>query len=127
MGNSRDEPGPFNRSTVSEETQQLSEDIVYQGLASTRRRRLLYTLREETTCTVGELVMTLVEWEGAQEEPTEDERRKKRIALVHSDLPLLADAELVAYDRKNEVVKVKPLDPLIDAILTRSVDSDTGP
>mgnify|MGYP000377401670 CR=1 FL=1 len=127
MGDNREESAPYDRSTRLEKPQQLSNDKIYQGLASTRRRRLLYVLREETECTVDDLAEILTEWEDANGNPSPDDHKKVRIKLVHSDLPLLADAELIAYDRENQLVRAEPLHPLFEAVISRSIDAEAAP
>ena len=127
MGDSRDKSAPFERGSKPEEPQQLSDDQIYRGLASTRRRQLLYTLREESECTVDELAIILAKWEDADGSPSETDRKQMRIKLVHSDLPLLADAETIAYDRENEIVRSETLHPLFEAVITRSIDEDAAP
>ena len=127
MGNDRDEADPLYRSTNLERPQLLSEDQLYRALASTRRRRLLYSLREVGECTVDDLAALLVQWEGRDPGRNADEQSQLHIKLVHSDLPLLADAGVVSYNRENETVAPKPLDPLLDALISRSVDPDNAP
>lgn len=125
MGDSPDESDCFERGARLDRPQQLSEDILYRGLASTRRRRLLYTLREKGECSVDELATLLSYWEHGEEEANDEDRIL--IELIHSDLPLLADADVIRYDEDGETVKAKPLDPIVDSLLSRSVDPNKAP
>jgi DNA-binding transcriptional ArsR family regulator len=127
MGDSRDESVPFDRSSGIEKPQQLRNDQVYRGLGSTRRRRLLHVLRERQECTVDELAGALAQWDDAGGERSTNEQKRVQIKLVHTDLPLLAEAGIVGYDRESEVVRSEPLHPLLDAVISRSVDPDTAP
>jgi hypothetical protein len=104
----------------------LSEDSLYRGLASTRRRRLLYTLRENGKYDIDELAATLSEWESAGARGA-DHQDRILIELVHSDLPLLAEADVIRYDADNESVEAKPIHPIVDSLLSRSVDADKAP
>lgn len=103
-----------------------SDDRVYRALASTQRRHLLYFLLEQQESTVEEIATVLTGW-GATERGTmgtADDRRQLVIGLVHVHLPILAEAGLVTHDRQSGTVRIESLDPSVQDLVRRSVESD---
>lgn len=94
----------------SMETKQPSLAHLLELLANRRRRYALYYLDEvETTVvTLDELTDQLVEWEhewDGYEDSMDTHRESVRIALHHNHLPRLADAALIDYDDRTEIVR----------------------
>jgi hypothetical protein len=86
-----------------------SFDELFDLLAENRRRYALYTLvgTEDGLVEVDRLVDDVVIWEGrTDEEPITDSLRE-RIAeeLREKHLPRLADADVVEYDERSDIVR----------------------
>lgn len=58
---------------------------------------------------------------------TATDRDRIRTALDHVHLPLLADVGLVEYDRQRDTVAFEPVDPFLEALIDRGVDSGPRP
>ena len=104
----------------------LDDDDLYRALASTRRRRLLYILLVEEESTVQKLATVLTGW-GTTETgrmATPEDRRDIITALEHHHLPLLAESELVTYDRQSGTVALCPVDQAVADLISRSVESE---
>ncbi len=109
----------------ADRTPRLSDDRLYRALASTRRRRLLYLLLEKGESTVENVVTVLTGW-NATETGTmkeKDDREHIAISLEHVHLPLLAETDLVDYDRESGTVRVEPLDAAVKDLIRRSVEA----
>ena len=118
-----------NRRGQLEGTPRLSDDQFYLALASTQRRRLLYVLLDEKESTVGELATVLAGWEATETGTMGkvDDRDRLVIELKHVHLPRLVDAGVVTHDPQRDTVRIESLDPLIEDLLSRSVESDRPP
>ncbi|MEF8821021.1 MAG: hypothetical protein V5A52_01975 [Halovenus sp.] len=104
----------------------LDDDELYRALASRRRRRLLYMLLVEEESTVQKLATVLAGW-GATETgrmATPEDRRDILTALEHHHLPLLAESDLITYDRRSGVVSLGPVDQPVADLISRSVESE---
>lgn len=102
-----------------------SDDRVYRALASTQRRRMLSFLLEEGESTVEEIATMLTGWEATVRGTmrTGDDHRRIVIGLVHVHLPILAEAGLVTHDRQSGTVRIGSLDPSVEDLVRRSVES----
>ncbi|THE65019.1 hypothetical protein D8Y22_10460 [Salinadaptatus halalkaliphilus] len=84
------------RTTVSSD----ELDAVFEAIADPQRRRALSTLKHQyQPTTVDALAAEIVASETTEESRLPAATERVRTSLVHADLPLLADAGLVAYER----------------------------
>lgn len=108
----------------------LSEDELYRALAAQRRRQLLYLLhRGDRERSVEELSILLAGWEATERGrmTTADDRYRIHAELHHIHLPLLADLDILDYDREDKAVRLAYLpEPLAESI-DQSVDADAAP
>jgi DNA-binding transcriptional ArsR family regulator len=80
-------------------------DTVYRVLADRRRRAVLRFLVDRSgTATVDELTDWL--WERERGQHGTDSRSRIAVDLYHTELPMLADADVVEYDREEESVSL---------------------
>jgi len=107
-------------------TAQLSDDTLYEALASENRRRTVFFLLDEKETTVETLATVLAGWAadetGSMSSPAD--RDRIRIELVHNHLPRLEAAGLVSYDAQEGDIRITSLDPLLAALISKSVDSE---
>lgn len=106
-------------------------DRVFEGIATERSRRVLYSLADTEVGTIDGLVEEVVEREvGLPAEMTSEERRKHiRTDLIHTHLPRLADLEIVEYDPDEGTVDYGDPPPRLDEFLAvfRSMETRPGP
>jgi hypothetical protein len=98
----------------------LSQDNVFDALASRRSRYVLLTLRESGgPVEVDELVDTVAAWETGKPIDLVSEEHCKRVytSLCHSQLPKLAMMGLIEYDEDDSVVARGPYAEQVDAYL----------
>jgi hypothetical protein len=98
----------------------LSQDNVFDALASRRSRYVLLTLREsDGAIEVDELVDTVAAWETGKPIDLVSEEHCERVytSLCHSQLPKLAMMGLIEYDEGDEVVARGPYAEQVDAYL----------
>jgi hypothetical protein len=119
-------PEEKRRDSGSASVPRLSDDRFYRALASTQRRRLLWYLLTGEEITVENAATVLSGWEAADtgRMQTPDDRTQVLLELVHSDLPLLAEADLIAYDSESGLLQIEPLDPAVEQLLVESVESE---
>jgi len=93
-------------------------DVLYNALARTERRRMLYALLEQPETTLDALTDVLAGWEATESGAVGPVRWDRLNAnLVHTHLPILADADLVEYDRDTGEVSLADLsDPVREQI-----------
>lgn len=87
--------------------QERSADRASLGaLAHPRRRWIVDTLRDDGALEVGELATRATAWENdsTTDAVDRDDQQRTMVELIHVDLPVLADAELVEYDPAARVV-----------------------
>lgn len=85
-------------------------DTLFQALAKQKRRRLLGYLLEVPGASVGELADVLAGWRATESTVvTESEREQIVVELRHVHLPMLAGADIVAYDSDAEAVRLVDL------------------
>lgn len=91
-------------------------DTLFRVLTDRRRRRLLSVLASEPELELDELTDILAGAESTSDGPTgPEEWRRVKIALVHTHLPMLADADLLSYD--DETVRRGDRPEVFEAVL----------
>ncbi|SIR51651.1 hypothetical protein SAMN05421858_2600 [Haladaptatus litoreus] len=105
----------------------LSQDALFDALASRRSRYILHYLRrEEPPVTLPDLVDTIAAWE--MDKPidlvSDEHRRNVYMSLQHTQLPKLAMAGLVQYDDDRELVDSGVHSEQADAYLDIAVARD---
>ena len=105
----------------------LSQDNVFDALASKRSRYVLVALREaEGHLDLRELVDTVAAWETGKPIDLVSEEHCKRVftSLRHSQLPKLATMGLVEYDEADDLVRRGPYAEQADAYLDIAASRD---
>lgn len=90
-------------------------DDVLQTLGVARRREMLRRL-DDAQCPVA---LADIAHEIADHEHTPDNLERVRVALHHSDVPLLSEANLIEYSPDRETVALAPLarTPVVQTII----------
>lgn len=119
---------PTTQSEAEDLPPRLNGDEFYRALASFQRRRLLYYLLETPKSTVDELATVLSGWEATSSGTihTQADRSKYRAELVHSHLPLLADAGLIESVPDTGSVRIEPLHHRVKEIIRQSIAAEDG-
>lgn len=105
----------------------LSQDNVFDALASKRSRYVLLALRAaDGPVEIDELVDTVAAWETDKPIDLVSEEHCKRVftSLRHSQLPKLAMMRLVEYDEEQSVVERGPYAEQVDAYLDIAASRD---
>lgn len=79
----------------------------YELLGNDRRRRTLVQLRAAGRCSLAELTDAVVRRETSERPPPERLRQSVYNSLRQTHLPRLAAADVVAYDRDRQVVRLR--------------------
>lgn len=82
-----------------------SVDIVLETLASRRRRYALYYLQDQTTATLQEVSLQVTAWEKGVSIQTTDFDDRIYADFYHRHLPKLADANMIEYDPRQELIR----------------------
>lgn len=109
--------------TLPHRSSKLEPSTVFDVLADGRRRRILATLSDRDE-PVSERALA----EGVGEGPGDGDRAssKERVALRHTHLPRLDDADLIEWDRESGIVVPTDLlhrDGLIERVVERATDA----
>jgi hypothetical protein len=129
MGEHHDHTPTSGRERGREGGPRLSDDGLYDALASTVRRRLLYLLLIEEETTVDRIATVLVGWDtaGSGTMATPDDRERIVLELEHNHLPCLDDNGFIDYESEDGRVSVEPLaDPVVD-LIRRSIETERSP
>ncbi|WP_266079092.1 DUF7344 domain-containing protein [Haladaptatus caseinilyticus] len=121
---SRAAPSP---SGPSANVPSLSQDALFDALASRRSRYILHYLRrEETPVTLPDIVDTVAAWEMDKsiDLVSDEHRRNVYMSLQHTQLPKLAMAGLVQYDDDRELVDKGVHSEQADAYLDIAISRD---
>lgn len=105
----------------------LSQDALFNALASRRSRYILHHLRsEETPVTLADLVDIVAAWETDKsiDLVSDEHRHNVSMSLQHTQLPKLAMAGLVQYDDERELVDKGVHAEQADAYLDIAVERD---
>lgn len=98
----------------------LSPSLLFELLASRRRRRILRYLAEtDGPVFLDELAVHIADHEDDQQDWT-----LIAVTLVHFHLPQLADADLVSFDRDTHIVEAGPAIPHAARCLALVADWD---
>ncbi|KZN25254.1 hypothetical protein A4G99_01695 [Haladaptatus sp. R4] len=103
-GSSRATASPAGPST---DVPPLSQDALFDALASRRSRYILHNLRsEDTPVTLDTIVDTVAAWEMDKsiDLVSDEHRRNVLMSLQHTQLPKLAMAGLVQYDEERSLI-----------------------
>lgn len=87
----------------------LSQDVVFDLLSSSRRRFVLYYLRQrDEPVELGDLASELAAWENdtAVDDLTDRQRKRVYVSLYQTHIPKLEDAGLVSYDSETGSVRL---------------------
>jgi len=123
------EEDPDQRTPTRKErlSSRLADDQFYRALASTQPRRILYYLLANGESTTEELASVLSGWEVTTTTATMHtpaDRSAILIQLVHQHLPLLADADLVDYDRDDSTVQIHSLHTRVESLIQQSIEAE---
>lgn len=105
----------------------LSQEALFDALASRRSRYVLHYLRrEETPVTIADLVEAVAAWETDKtiDLVSNEHRQNVHTSLHHTQLPKLAMAGLVQYDEDRELVDRGVYADQADAYLDIAVARD---
>ncbi len=103
-----------------EDSEPLSQDLVFDLLSSPRRRFVLHYLRSESdTIALTALADEVAAWEYETpvEELSDQERKRAYVSLYQTHIPKLADAGIVEYDTDSGEVALAQAASVIDAYL----------
>jgi len=99
---------PSDAGTVPEIPEHILElDYVFQSIAKSRRRYLLYTLESKTEWSVTELATKLVAWETDTPEKDVSQEKIDRMfaSLYHAHIPKLVDERVIEFDDETETIR----------------------
>jgi hypothetical protein len=84
----------------------LELEFVFEALANSRRRYLLYSLLSNTNLAVQNLATKLVAWERniPEERVTDPEREAMYASLYHTHIPKLVDLAIVEFEADEETI-----------------------
>lgn len=109
-------------------------DTIFDLLADSTRRRLLYYLREHGTATRSELVDVVTGWAATDCTTdvdgrdsglvTADDWTRNRVTLHHTHLPKLVDSGLVTDDDETAVVRLGEVPPWVEQCLDTAFEAD---
>ncbi|WP_313693056.1 DUF7344 domain-containing protein [Halorarum halobium] len=104
-GGETDASGPSGpRETINQGM--LDLEHVCETLAHSRRRYLIYSLKEDTEWSLRELATRVAAWEDDVPEAAVSEARRDRVyvSLYHTHVPKLRDEGVVAWDPGTETI-----------------------
>ncbi|MBV0902850.1 DUF7344 domain-containing protein [Haloarcula salina] len=104
----------------------LSADRIHDLLAAGRRRYTLYCLyMYANPIRLSDVAGQIVEWEyDAPADERLDERLAIYTSLYHIHVPKLAEADVVAYDRSDELIELGPNAEQIRPYLEQAAEID---
>ena len=84
----------------------LELDYVFQSIANSRRRYLLYTFESKTEWSVTELATKLVAWETEtpEKDVSQEEIDRMFASLYHAHIPKLVDERVIEFDADTETI-----------------------
>ncbi|ODR79509.1 hypothetical protein BG842_12355 [Haladaptatus sp. W1] len=111
---------PDDTETASEklsdaELPELSEDVlelnhVFQALAESRRRYLVYTLKSKTQWELTDIATKIASWEMdlPEHEVPGGEVERTYVSLYHAHVPKLVDEGVITFEKSTEVIRPGP-------------------
>jgi len=100
-------------------------DVLFQALATTMRRRMLWYVLANAETTTDELADVLAGWESTTAGVVgPSEREEIRIELHHVHLPLLVAADLIEYDSEAETIEVAAMPEPVREIIRHARQYD---
>lgn len=108
------------------DTEPLVPDEIFEILSNHRRRMVLYYLREHgNTATVKELAQEIaaMENEVAVEDVTSEQRKRVYVSLYQTHLPMMADLNVIKYDKEAGNVSLAEHTKNIDKHLSSDTES----
>ncbi|SIR92957.1 hypothetical protein SAMN05421858_4619 [Haladaptatus litoreus] len=96
-----------NAGTMPEIPEHILElDYIFQSIANSRRRYLLYTLESKTEWSVRELATKLVAWETEtpEKDVSQEEIDRMFASLYHAHIPKLVDERVIQFDADTETI-----------------------
>jgi hypothetical protein len=103
----------------------LSQDVVFDILSSSRRRYVLYRLREtEGPVELTELAEQVAAWENDTDtdQITEQERKRVYVSLYQTHIPRLDEVGLITYDKDTGMIELADDATEIDDYLSSGAD-----
>lgn len=109
---------------MSSGDEQLTQDVMFDVLSSTRRRQVLHLLKQEGPMELTELAehVAAMENDTTVEELTKQQRKRVYVSLYQTHVPRLEEAGLVSYDTDTNVVELQALASDVD----RYLEGDDG-
>jgi DNA-binding transcriptional ArsR family regulator len=100
-------------------TEDLTQDVVFEVLSSTRRRQVLSLLKNEGPMELTELAEHVAARENdtTVENLTKQQRKRVYVSLYQTHVPKLEDADLVEYDQDSGIVQLKARAAAVDRYL----------
>ncbi|WP_129115011.1 DUF7344 domain-containing protein [Halegenticoccus tardaugens] len=100
----------------------LDLQYVFDALAHTRRRYLLYTLLEKRAWTLTELATKIAAWERdvSEDAVTAADRDRVYVSLLHLHVPKLAADDIVTFSSDEETIEKGPNAEQVLAVLGRA-------
>ena len=105
---------------------QLSQDTVFDVLSNSRRRYVLYYLRQESEpIQLIDLAEHVAAWENETdiESLTDQERKRVYVSLYQTHIPKLADTGVVTYDKEAGTVALTERRSAINKHLSETEDN----
>lgn len=95
-------------------------DIIFSALADETRRHVLqyFQASSQTVASVGDLVAYTLAQNGTHDDPG-----RIVIKFQHATLPLLDDADLLEFDRRNNCVRYQE-NPLVEEVLSLVAETE---
>ena len=120
---SRTDGGPSRSERNGYQTQL---EALLEALTSRRRRYALYYLRDQEVTDLDSLATHLASVEGnvATAALSDEAITRVKTELVHTELPALADARLIEYDPRSEVIRYSAPPAPLEAFLRLSARID---
>lgn len=114
-------------STDTPQSADMSPDLVFEILSNTRRRMVLYYLRQQGgPVSVQELAgeIAAIENDVSVDELTRQQRKRVYVSLYQTHLPKLEDTGIIQYDDDGEEVQLTDRAHEMDSYLTPTSTSD---
>lgn len=89
----------------------ITEGTAYEVLSNERRRYVVYLLKQDGgSIAIGEMAEQVAAWEYdiSVQQVMGDQRKRVYTALQQTHLPMMDDAELIAFDKDRGIVTPKP-------------------